>query len=62
MCAVKPSWNDEVNEQSKQPELDILQSCSDLASHWVRDEELESLIVACASIFVLKITHAQLAV
>ena len=33
-----------------------------LASHWVRDVEFESVIAVGASVFALKITHAQLAV
>ena len=36
--------------------LDILHSCSDLTSHWVKDIELESVI----AVFALIITHAQL--
>ena len=46
--------------KATKPGLDILQSCSDLASHWVEDIEFESLIDVWASVFTLKITHAQL--
>ena len=42
------------------PEIDILQSCSGHASHWVKDIEFESVIAVWASVFALKITHTQL--
>ena len=42
--------------------LDILQSCSGNASHWVKDVEFESVIAVWASVFALKITIAQLVV
>ena len=42
--------------------LDILQSCSGHASHWVKDVEFESLIAVWTSVFALKFTHAQLVV
>ena len=45
-----------------QPGLDILQSCSVLVSHWVKDVEFESVIAGWASVFALKITHVQLLV
>ena len=44
------------------PGLDILQSCTDLASHGVKDIKLENLINVGASVFTLKITSAQLVV
>ena len=40
--------------------LDIIQPCSDHASHWVEDVEFESVIAVWASVFALKINHAQL--
>ena len=36
--------------------------CSILASHRVKDVEFESVIVVYASVFAVKITHAQLVV
>ena len=44
------------------PGLDILQSRSGHASHWVKDVEFESVIVVWASVFTLKFTHAKLLV
>ena len=48
--------------KATKPMLDILQCCSVLASHWVKDFELECVIVVWASVFALKTTHAQLVV
>ena len=42
--------------------IDILKSYSILASYWVKDFELESVISFRASVFALKITRAQLVV
>jgi len=42
------------------PGLDILQSCSAPASHWVKYIEFESVIAVWASVYALKTTHAQL--
>ena len=46
--------------KATKPVLDILQSCSLLASHWLKDVEFESMIAVWASVFALKIIHAQL--
>ena len=54
-------WKKRVVKATKHG-LDILQSCSNLASHWVKDVVFESVIAVWASVFALKITHAQLAV
>ena len=48
--------------EATKPGLDILQSYRFLASHWVKDVESESMIAVWASVFALKITHAQLVV
>ena len=48
--------------KTTKPGLDVLQSCTDLASHGVKDIKLESLITVGASVFALKITSAQLVV
>ena len=48
--------------KATKPRLDILQSCSVLASHWVKDIEFESMIAVIASVFALKIAHAELVV
>ena len=53
---------DWVTEQATEPGLDILQSCSFLASYCVKDVEFESVIAVWASVFALKVTHAQLVV
>ena len=45
--------------KATEPAPDFLRSCSGLASHWFKDIELESVIVVWASVFALKITHAQ---
>ena len=42
--------------------LDILQLCSNLVSHWVKDVVFETKISVWAKVFALKITHAQLVV
>ena len=42
--------------------LDILQSCSILASHCVKDIEFESVIAVWVPVFALKFTHAQFVV
>ena len=42
------------------PGLDNLQLCSGYACHWVKDIEFESAIAVWATVFALKITHAQL--
>ena len=39
--------------------LDIIQSCSDLASHWFRDIELESVIAVWACIILSTWTHSR---
>ena len=52
----------QMNGQATKRGLDILQSCSGNASHWVKDVEFESVITVWASVFALKITHAQLEV
>ena len=44
--------------ETTKPGLDILQSCSFLASHWVKDVEFESVIAVWASVFALKVTYA----
>ena len=59
MGTIAPSWYYVVYEWLRQPELDILQSCSDFASLWVKNIELESLSIALRT---YKFTHAQLAV
>ena len=41
---------------------DTIQSCSVLASHWVKDIEFESVVAVWASVFTLEITHVQLEV
>ena len=46
--------------KATKPGLDILQSCSVLASHWVKNVELESVIFVWASVFAPKFTHAKL--
>ena len=40
----------------------MLQLCSVLASHWVKNDKFESVFAALASVFTLKITHAELVV
>ena len=45
-----------------EPGLGILQSCSVLAFHKVKDVEFESLTAVWASVFAHKIIHAQLVV
>ena len=62
MGTVKPTWNDGVNEWLRQPELDILQSSSDLAFHWVEDIKLESVISVWELLFAFKFTHNQLVI
>ena len=44
------------------PVLNIFQACSNLASNWVKDIELETVVVVWASVFALKITHTSLVV
>ena len=44
------------------PGLGIIQSCNDLASHWVKDIELEGVIYVWASVFAVQTTHVQLVV
>ena len=44
------------------PMLDKLRSCNNLASHWVKDNELGSVIGAWLTVLALEITHAQLVV
>ena len=46
--------------RATKPGLDIIQSCSVLASHWVKDAEFESEIAVWASVLALKNTHTQL--
>ena len=41
------------------PGIDILQSCSVLTFHWVRDVEFKCVIAVWASVFALKSTHGQ---
>ena len=48
--------------KATKPGLDILQSSSGHGSHWVKDDEFESVIAVWASEFALKINHAQLVV
>ena len=48
--------------KATKPGLDILQSCSDLASIWFKDIEFENGIAVWASVLVLEITHVQLVV
>ena len=48
--------------QAAFPWFDIIQLRSNLASHWVKSIELESLISIWASVFALKITNTQLVV
>ena len=45
--------------KATKPRLDILQSCSNLASYWDKYIELESVIAVWALVFARKITHAQ---
>ena len=40
--------------KANKPVLDILQSCSGHASHWLKDAEFESVIAVWASVFALK--------
>ena len=53
---------DWVTEQATKPGLDVLQSCSVLASNWVKDVEFDIVIAVWASVFALNVTHAQLVV
>ena len=46
--------------RATKPGFGILQSCSNLAPHWVKGIKLESVIAVWASVFAVKITHAQL--
>ena len=48
--------------KATKPILDILQSCSGHASHWVNDVEFESVVAVWALVFALKITDNQLVV
>ena len=48
--------------KATKPGLDVLQLCSGHASHWVEDVEFESMTDVWASVFALKITHAQIVV
>ena len=42
--------------------LNILQSCSGTCFNWIKDFKFENVIYVWASVFALKITHAQLLV
>ena len=46
----------------KQSGLDILQSRSVHAYHWVKETELESVIAVSEAVVSLKISHVQLVV
>ena len=48
--------------KATKPGLDIIQSCSNLATHWVKDIKYESVIAVWASVFALKFSHAQVVV
>ena len=48
--------------KATKPGLDILQSCRFLASDLVKDVVFERVNAVWASVFALKITHAQLVV
>ena len=58
------SLNDGVKEWLRRLNPDSISSgrVAPLASHWVKDIEFESVIAVWASVFALKITHAQLVV
>ena len=48
--------------KASKPVLDVLQSRSNLASHWVKYIKLESVIAVWATVFALEFTHVQLVV